>query len=79
MLLFQLEADGIVLGVSDVRKAFGHTQHKEDRGVDAHRDTGLALLNLDECRPADRGALGHDRRRNAPPAPRIANVVTQFA
>jgi hypothetical protein len=79
MLLFELEANRVILGVSDVRKAFGHAHHKKDCGVDAHCDTGVALFNLDERRSADRGALGHDSGRNAPPPPGISNVPTQLA
>jgi len=69
MFLFKLEADGIVSRVGDVRKAFGHAHYKEDGGVDAHGDTGIALFNLEECHSADRGALRHDGHGDTAPPP----------
>ena len=78
MLLFELEPDGIILGVRDVREALGHAHDEEDCCVDAHRDAGIAFFNLDECRSADGGTLGHDGRRDAPPPPGVPNVPAQL-
>jgi len=79
MLFFELEPDGIILGVRDVREALGHAHHEKDCGVDAHCNAGIAFFNLDERRSADGGALGHDGRRDAPPPPSISDVPAQLA
>ena len=73
VLLFQLEPDRIVLCVSEVCKPFRQTHHKKDRGVDAHRDAGIALFNFDEGRSTDRGALGNDGALQQLLTPRAPN------
>ena len=79
MLLFELEPDGIVLRIGDVRQMVGESQDEQHRRVAAHGHAGLALFDLEERHAADGCALGSDLDRNASSASRVADVTPQLA
>lgn len=79
MLFFELQADGIMLGIGQLGQPVRHPEHKQDGGIAAHRRAGIALFNLEEGRPADGGTLRGDFSRNASTPPRIPDIMAEFA
>lgn len=76
--LFEAEPDPIARGVRQVSQSIRHPEDEEDRGVDAHRHTGVALLDPAQRIAADEGAFGHERHRQAPPPAGGRNVLAEL-
>jgi hypothetical protein len=53
-------------------------ENKENGGVNAELNPGVAFLDFGQSGPANRGTLRHYRRRNAAAAAGVADVRTQF-
>jgi hypothetical protein len=79
VLLFELEPDGVVLRIGDVRKMVGQSQDEQHGRVAAHRHTGLTLFDLEERHAADGRTLGGDLHRDTSSPPRVADVMSQLA
>jgi hypothetical protein len=79
MFFLKLKADRIVSWIGEIGDALDHAHHKKDGGIDPDRDAGIALFNLDERRPANRGALRRRYHGNPTAPPGVPYVMAQFA
>jgi len=78
VLFFELKPDSIVAGISHISQPIGHSKCEENSSVCPGRDAGVTLLDLAESHPADRRPLRQDCDWNAPPPPRVADIVAQL-
>ena len=77
-LLFEAEPDRISGGIGQVSQTVLHAQDEEDRGVDAHRYTGVALFDPRERIAVDEGAFGHERHGQSPAPPGGRDIQPQL-
>ena len=78
-LLFELESNLVRACVGKMFELRDKSENEQHGRVGAERDAGIAALNLKQRRSRNEGARCHDRRRNAPPQPRAADVRAELS
>lgn len=79
MLLLELQTHDVMFQVRKVRETLDESEHEEHRRVNPDGDAGVALLELEESRPADRSTLRRNRHRYAPPSASVADVAAKLS
>jgi hypothetical protein len=78
-LLIERQPLFVAPNVGNFSEALLHAEDEEHGAQAPDRNTRIALLQLEQRGPTDRGTLSDDGRRNAPPQAGLAEVATQLA